>query len=110
MHTVTAFHASAVPRDQLSEIMAAYLALERARIFRRLLVKRFGVLAVIVAGVSFFWLSVFAFWFCVGLCVVAPTWSWIAELGCEHRLARLLDQIPRQAVHVVESAQPSPQS
>ena len=59
MHTVTSFHASAVQPDQLGEIMAAYLALERARIFRRLLVKRFGVLAVIVAGVSFLWLSVF---------------------------------------------------
>jgi hypothetical protein len=110
MHTVTSFHASAVQPDRLSEIMAAYLALERARIFRRLLVKRFSGLAMIVAGVSFLWLSVFPLWFSVGLCVVVPTWSWIVELGCEHRLARLLNEIPGQAMHVVESARPSPQS
>ena len=53
MHTVVSFHGSAVKPDQLSGIMADYLALERARTFRRLLVKRFGVLAAIFAGVSF---------------------------------------------------------
>lgn len=110
MHTVTSFHASAVQPDQLSEIMAAYLALDRARIFRRLLVKRFGLLAIILAGVSVLWLSVFALWFSVGLCILAPTWFWIVELGCKQRLARLLNEIPGQAMHVVESARPSPQS
>ena len=108
MHTVTSFHASAVQPDQLSEIMAAYLALDRARISRRLLVKRLGLLAIILAGVSFLWLSVFALWFSVGLCAVAPAWSWIVELGCEHRLARLLNEIPGQ-MHGVESPGPSPQ-
>lgn len=102
MHTVTSFHASAVQPEQLGGIMADYLALERARIFRRLLVKRFGVLAAMVAGVSFFWLSALACWFGVGLCAVAPGWAWIVELGCERRLARRLDEVPGQAVHVVE--------
>ena len=107
MHTVTSFHASAVQPDQLSGIMADYLALERARIFRRLLVKRFGVLAAIVGGVSFLWLSAFASWFSVGLCAAAPVWAWIVELGCERRLARRLDEVPGHAVHVVESAAPT---
>jgi Flp pilus assembly protein TadB len=103
MHTVASFHASAVQPDQLSEIMAAHLALEHARIFRRLLVKRFGVLAVIAAGVSFLWLSVFAFWFSVALCVVVPAWAWMVELRYERRLARRLDAVPGQAMHPVES-------
>jgi hypothetical protein len=106
MHTVTSFHASDVQPDQLSGIMADYLALERARIFRRLLVKRFGVLAVVFAGVGFYTLSVFASWFSVGLCVAVPVCAWIVELGCQSRLARRLDEVPGQAVHMVESAAP----
>ena len=84
--------------------MTAYLALEHARIFRRLLVKRCGVLAVVVAGVSVLWLSPFAFWFSVGLCVAAPVSAWMAELGYERRLARLLDAVPGQAAQVVTAA------
>ena len=104
MHTVASFHTSAVQPDQLSEIMAAYLALEYARIFRRLLVKRFAVMAVIVGGVTISWLSMFAFWFSVGLCVAVPAWAWIVELGHERRLARRLDAVPGQAMHVVSAA------
>ena len=84
--------------------MAAYLVLEHARIFRRLLVKRVGVLAVIVGGVSVLWLSVFAFWFSLGLCAAAPAWAWTVELRCERRLARRLDGVPGQAVHVSTAA------
>jgi hypothetical protein len=104
MHTVASFHASAVQPEQLSEIMAAYLALERARIFRRLLVKRCCVLAVIFAGVSVLWLSVFAFWFSVAVCVAVPAWAWSVELGYERRLAMGLDAVPGQARHVVTPA------
>jgi len=106
MHTVTSFHASDVQTEQLTGIVADYLALERARVFRRLLVKRFGVLAAVFAGVSLLSMPAFAFWFSVGLCVVAPVWAWIAELGCERRLARRLNEVPGQAMHVVESAAP----
>jgi hypothetical protein len=106
MHTVTSFHASAVQPDQLNGIMADYLALERARIFRRLLVKRFGLLALILAGVSLVWLSAFAFWFSVGLSIAVPVWAWTVELGCERRLARRLDEVPTQAVQLVEPMRP----
>ena len=105
MHTVTSFHASAIQPEQLSGIMADYLALERARVFRRLLVKRFGLLALIL-GVSVVWLSAFAFWFSIGLCVAVPIWAWTVELGCEQRLARRLDEVPRHAVQVVEPMTP----
>ena len=106
MHTVTSFHASAVQPDQLSGIMADYLALEHAKTFRRLLVKRFVVLAAIVGGVGFFRLSAFASWLSVALCAVAPAWAWTQEFCCERRLVRRLDEVPERAVHVVEPAAP----
>ena len=87
--------------------MADYLALERARIFRRLLVTRFGVLAVmIIAGVGLFSLSAFAL-FGVGLCMVAPVWAWIVERRCERRLVHRLDKVPVPTTHVVEPAAPT---
>ncbi len=47
MHAVTSFHASAVEPGQVSAIMAEYLALERARVYRRLFVTRFALLAFV---------------------------------------------------------------
>ena len=59
MHTVTSFHASAVEPEHLRAIMVEYAALERARIYRRLFVARFGLLAFFLAvvGFGFHWLS-----------------------------------------------------
>ena len=96
MHTVTSFRASDVESDQVSAIMAEYLALERARTYRRLFVTRCGLLALVVAagGFGFHWLSAFDSWISVGLCGVAPTWAWLAELRNNRRLARSLDEIP----------------
>ncbi len=107
MHTVASFHGSAVKPDQLSGIMADYLALERAKVFRRLLMKRCGVLAAIVAGISVHWLSAFASWFSVGLCMAVPVWAWMVELGCERRLARRLDEVPGRAVQVIDPTAPT---
>ena len=83
--------------------MADYLALEHARIFRRLLVRRFAVLAPILGAVSFFWLSAFAFWFSIGLCMAVPTWAWTVELDHERRLARQLNGLPTETVPSGES-------
>jgi hypothetical protein len=96
MHTVTSFQAAAVERRQISAIMGAYLALERARIYRRLFVTRFGLLAIALAviGFAFHWLPPIASWSSVGLCAVAPTWAWVAELRCDWRLERSLQAIP----------------
>ena len=106
MHTVASFHASAVTPDQLSGITADYLALERAKVLRRLLVKRVGGLAALIAAVSVFWLSAFAFWLSLGLCAVAPVWAWMVELRCERRLAHRLDEVPGDTMHVVRPAAP----
>lgn len=100
MQTVTSFSASAIPRDQLSRILADYLALDRARIFRRLLVTRFGMLALVAAvlGTVFHLSSPFARWFAIGLPLLPPTWAWVAELRLERRLSRRLDGVTDNSV------------
>ena len=72
MHTVTSFHGSDVPPEQLTALMADYVALDQARISRGLFVTRFGVLAFVLGmiGFGFHWLPSFASWFSVALCGV----------------------------------------
>jgi hypothetical protein len=96
MHTVTSFHSADVEPDRLNAITADYFALERARIYRRLFVTRFGLLAlgVALAGAGLHWLPVFATWFTVGLFLVIPAGSCVVELRCSRRLARRLAGIP----------------
>ena len=94
MHTVTSFHASAVEPEQLSAIMADYLALERARIFRRLFVDavRSAGAVVAIVGVGLHWLPAVATWFSVGLCVAARPGRGSSSCRCDWRLARRLDR------------------
>jgi Flp pilus assembly protein TadB len=89
-------HSSAVDRQELSAIMRDYLALERARVYRRLFVRRFGLLAaaVGVAGIGFHWLPPAGSWVSMAICLVAPLWAWIAERRCDRRLTRRLDEVP----------------
>ena len=103
MHAVTSFHAASVDSERINAIMADHLALERARIYRRLFVTRCGLLALLLGALNlgFRWLSPFASWFTVGLCAVAPAWAWLAELRCDWRLARRLRDLPADATHVV---------
>ena len=103
MHTVRSFHSSTIAPDQVSAVMAGYLALERARIYRRLLVTRFALLAIIlaIAGFGFQWMPLYGSWLTLGLCFVAPLWAWVAELKCGRRLARQLERLPDSSTHVV---------
>lgn len=104
MQTVTSFPASAIPRDKLRGILAAYLALDRARIVRRLLVARFGLLALLAAvlGTAFHGFSLFARWFTTGLFLLPPIWAWMAELRLERRLSRQLDGVDDAVTHKFE--------
>ena len=99
MPTVTSFHASAVESAHINAITAEYLALERARIYRRLFVTRFGLLALVLVIVGFVlhWLPAAASSAGVMLCSVPPTWAWVAELRCDRRLARALEGIARKS-------------
>lgn len=104
MHTVTSFHSSAVQRRELGGIIADYLALERARNLRRVLVARCGLLAVgtAAAGFGFRWLSPFASWFAVVFWVIPPIWAWGVELYRDQRLSRRLEEVPGGVTQVVE--------
>lgn len=104
MPTITSFHSSAVESEELSRIMADYLGLERARIFRRLLVKRFGLLAaaVLMLGTVLRAVPPIPMWFGVGAFVTPPVWAWIVELRRHWRLARRLEHVPGGVTHEVE--------
>jgi hypothetical protein len=105
MHTVTSFHASAVEPDTLSAVMTEYVSVERARVIRRLLVARLGMLAVIPAILGFVlhWLTAFASWFSIGVFVSPAAGAWIVELRRARRLARRLGNLPSSTSYVVPS-------
>jgi hypothetical protein len=101
MTHVTTLPAASVSKEQLRVILAAHLALDRARIFRRLFVIRFGllasasvVLALIAPG-----LSAMARWLPPILFLTPPTWAWIVELRLARHLARQLDGVRGIATH-----------
>ena len=101
MHTVASFPAAAVSREQLNGIVANHLALEQMRIFRRLLVVRFGGLTLIALLVDALvhGLSPYARWVPIALFVLPPLWAWFSELRLERRLARRLDGVDDVSVH-----------
>jgi hypothetical protein len=100
-HAVITLRASDLGAEQLSGIVADFLAIEEARILRRLLVTRFGILAlgVAVLGFGFHWLPPFASWFTLALFLTPPSWAWIVELRRDWRLARRLEDMPGAATH-----------
>lgn len=91
MGCTISFHGSAVSRDQLTDIIAHYMAVERTRVYRQLFVVRFGMLAAFVAVLGLIWLTPGVAMVSAGLCLVPPTWAWIAEVCQERRLARRIE-------------------
>ena len=76
--------------------MADYLALEHARVFRRLLVVRCGLMAVVIAiaGAGFGWLPPVACWVSVAIFLLAPASAWVVECRRWRDLERRFAQIP----------------
>ena len=103
MHTVTSFHGSDVRPDQISAVMSDYVALEQARIYRRLFATRFGILACVLGtiGFGFHWLPPLASWLSVAVCAIVPSLAWVAELRCDWRLAKRLSELPDGTTHLV---------
>jgi hypothetical protein len=99
VHAVTSFHAAGVEPENVRAVTTGYLALQRAQVYRRLFVTRFGLLAALfgLAGFGFHWLTSFATWTGVALCAVAPTWAWVTELRCDWRLTERLNALPHGA-------------
>jgi hypothetical protein len=96
MVTVTQLHSSDVPSAELNRILNQHLAVEHLRIFRRLLVKRFGLLSVIVlvVGLAFHWISLVATAGTIVALVIPPAWVWVVEVRRDRALARRLERIP----------------
>jgi hypothetical protein len=95
MHTVTSFDGDSIEPGQLSGVMADYFALERARIYRRLCVRRFAILALILGAIGFGlrWLPPFASWLSVSLCTIPPAGAWMSELRCDWKLTKRLNDV-----------------
>ena len=92
MQMMLSFRASSVTQEDIGRILADYLALDRARIVRRLMVSRFGVLAgvAILVETVVHGFSGVARAVTLGLCLLPPAWAWVVELMRERRV--LLDR------------------
>ena len=86
--------------DTHAAFSSASLALERTRIFKRLLLVRCGALTFVALAVGFVvrGLSVYARWVPVVLCVMPPIWEWIAELKRTLRLSHRLAGVGHEKV------------
>jgi hypothetical protein len=96
MRTFTSLNASGIPPDRLKRILADYIALEEAQIFRRLVMRRCGLLsllAAVLASITHAFSG--AIWaLIITLPLAVPALAWIAEARIELRLGRALNDIP----------------
>jgi hypothetical protein len=96
MDVITQFHSCALKPEELNQVLADYVALERVRVFRRLLVRRFGALslAALVIGVALHRISPVATGASVALFLIPPIWACVIELRFNWALDRRLERIP----------------
>ena len=81
---------SSISPEQLNAVMADSLALEQWRVFRQLLVTRCGVitLAIGLGGLLLGLVHSFAYWFSLGIFILAPAGAWIVERRQERGLRK----------------------
>jgi hypothetical protein len=105
MQQLSALRASSLPPAELNAILGDYLALDRARIYRRLFIVRFGLLAAAatIVGVVVPTLPSFARWCPPAVCFAPPIAAWIRERRLARRLARRLQKVPGGTPDVVIS-------
>jgi hypothetical protein len=98
---VTSLPASSVSKEELRVILAEYLALDRARVFRRLFVVRFGLLTTVSVLVALIapGLPAIARWLPPVLCLTPPTWAALVELRLARRLTRHLEGVEGLDAH-----------
>ena len=96
MQTSITFRTSAIPNCELRRTLSDYLALERVRGIRRVLVTRFAAIAAIAGSAM-----IIAHLFTpitrivtVGLCLVPALGAWIAEIVIAYRLLRRIKRSP----------------
>lgn len=93
--TITSFRASDVPSGQLGPILADYLALQRLKIFRRLLVERVGLVAA-GAGIGAYLSGGFSALDVLGMVaalMAIPGAAWVSERRAAARLASRLSGV-----------------
>jgi hypothetical protein len=96
MHVFTSIGASDVAPERLNRVLADYVALEQAQIFRRSLMRRCRALSLSAAVVASLtqvlprmdWAIIIA------MILAGPAWAWIAATRIERRQLRALDDIP----------------
>jgi hypothetical protein len=110
MQTLISFRAAASP--ELGRILSDYLALDRARILRRLMVGRFGLLAVLAASIETICrgFSPLVRLFTVALCLVPPLCARIVELVRERRLSQRVDLVDGVVSHKIVPPSIRPQA
>jgi hypothetical protein len=93
MQTVISFAATASP--ELGRVLSAYLALDRARMLRRLMVVRFGLLALFAGSIEtiFRGFSSLVRVFTIALCLVPPLCARIVDLVRLRRLSQRGDLV-----------------
>ena len=100
METLTWLHSTDVPRETLGPLLSEYLALDRLRTVRRLLLVRCGALALIAAVVGPLagWLSALGRSLVVALFLMPPVWAWILERRADLRLSKRLRSVNTRTV------------
>jgi hypothetical protein len=101
MQKLVSLPATASP--ELGRVLSDYLALDRARILRRLMVVRFGLLAVLAASIEtiFRGFPPLARVFTIALCLVPPLCARIVELVREHRLSQRVERVDGVVSHKI---------
>jgi hypothetical protein len=105
MHTWTTFDASAVGRDDLRNLLAEHMALERLRVVRRLLAVRFGLgaLVTLLGSGVFGWLSLLECFVCTAVLSAVPLWVWLTELWRQRRMTLRLTSIAGATTQSLET-------
>jgi len=87
------FNTAQSGHHEITGILSDYLALDRARFWRRLLVVRFGLLAPIAFVVARLipGLSAYGHWIPALLFLTPPAWACVAEIRLARRLSHRLD-------------------
>ena len=100
METLTWLHSADVPREKLGPLLSEYLALDRLRTVRRLLLVRCGALALMaaVAGPFVGWLSALGRAVVVALLLMPPAWAWILERRADLRLSKRLRSVNTRTI------------
>lgn len=90
MSSLMAIPASTVSPEELRRLLADHIALDQARVLRRLLVVRCGSLAAAAAAFGLLGHGASLAARCVPppLFLAMPLWAWVSERRLERRLAR----------------------